>query len=112
MKEVNIFRSERESVGDLNVVVDEFTRIAASQARVYKTFIPLRNLTFITTSKDVHLKLGQMTVDGQMAFARFLLSKFEEELDETLLVHHGNRSIMAVRAIGSDGLVVTLQPAN
>ncbi|MBA3733238.1 hypothetical protein H0W91_02585 [Patescibacteria group bacterium] len=65
--------SQRTDLDSINLV-SELAEIRAQKARVYRTtvrskFVGPQPETFLTTSKDVHLRLGQMSEQAQWTLA-------------------------------------------
>ena len=72
------------------------------------------DVTFVTTHKGFHLKIGRMSHKAQIALAVLLLANFEIQGDDVLLVKdHLGKSCLATLSSGSnDDKVIALHPTN
>ena len=64
----------------LLTLVEEINKTRKEKGRVYQTYVIDRDksYTFVSTSKDFHLGIGQLTKEGQVYLAKFLEHEFNK----------------------------------
>ncbi len=115
MREVHLFADDSAESAIERKVVEELVRVDSQTARVYRTFFRHdgREIDLVTTSKDIHLFLGRMSLEGQDDFIHFLNKKLNESHDPSLIVSTDTKSFLVVRTGPGDGSTeLHLQPAH
>lgn len=106
-------------------VFDALTGINRQRLRIYRTFAPYSRhytdemlpVTFVTTSKDVHLALGQFDKDSLFHLGRLIESMFKDyEGPPGDLLLYKDRDQEAgwhvVRTETADGITFNMSPAH
>jgi hypothetical protein len=64
----------------LLTLVEEINKTRKEKVRVYQTYVTAgdKSYTFVTTSKDSLLGIGQLTKEGQVYLAKFLEHEFSK----------------------------------
>lgn len=121
MRTLHLSRPNFQAPGNrrLHEVMDELVKIGLQQVKVYRTFVKMEGKEHIllTTSKDVHLSLGQMSPGGQSHFAELLLEEFALGECAELLVFEpeakkGLLASLQHKHTGDKGSVIHLSPAH
>jgi len=118
MREVILHRPEHGGSDHLHKVMDDLGQIASQVHKIYRTYPKdgQNGHVFLTTSKDIHLYLGQMSDDGQLNLAKLLLEEFEKGGNGELLITDPERKkgILATRRFVSPdaGSIIHLAPAH
>ena len=109
----------RKVLDDLQSVLElEFER-ARQPGKVYRTYVRSNekgthraSFTFKTTSKSVHLMLGDLSLDGQFDLCRFFGLLFEVHRGHQLCLYDydGEKVLLVTLTHQTDELVFTLSP--
>ncbi len=118
MREVRLVRPEM-GTGSIHMhkVVTALEKMKAQRVRVYSTFPRSQSKAFclLTTSKDVHLRLGSMTDTERFHFASLLEEEMAQEPSKTLIIIGDDEEKGILVTLGEPngkGPVFHLSPAN
>lgn len=120
MKTVTLSKPGISELNHFAAVIAEIERLNAQQVKIYHTFVSMggKEFTLLTTSKDIHLGLGLMTLEGQYHFAELLfeISKFGEHANEMVVIDPYSKKAMLATLqyehTGGKGGVIHLSPAH
>jgi hypothetical protein len=92
MNVLSLFRPEHGGSEHLHKLMDDIGSILSQDARIYRTYVNKtdRAYIFVTTSKDMHLLIGQLSDQGQYCLACLIEAKYKTAGDGSneVLVHN------------------------